>query len=487
MMELTALELGKKMQAKEISAVEATKAALEQIEKREGNYHSFICVCREEALKQSERVQKKMMSGELTSILAGVPMAVKDNICTKGIATTCASKMLQGFQPFYTATAVNKLENIGAVLIGKTNMDEFAMGSTTETSFFGATKNPWNTDHVPGGSSGGSATAVLAEEVFYTLGSDTGGSIRQPSSYCGITGLKPTYGRVSRYGLIAYASSLDQIGPLGKTVADVAAVYETIAGYDQKDSTSFHQKVTPIQLKGNCKGLKIGMPVEFFGKGIDPEVKSRIYEAAQVYKSLGANIEEFSMPSMKYAIPAYYIIACAEASSNLSRYDGIKYGYVAPKYDNLDDCYYQSRTEGFGEEVKRRIRIGTFVLSSGYYESYYKKALLVKAVVQKAYEDAFLKYDVILTPTAPTTAPKNGESLSEPLKMYTSDICTVSVNMAGLPALVVPCGFDQNQMPVGLQLIGKVFCEEVLLQIGYAFQMVTKYHTMKPKFQKNGG
>ncbi len=478
--QMTALELGKKIQKKEVGVVEATKAALDNIEKREASYNCYVTVCKEEALVKAEEVQKRIDSGELTSPLAGVPMGIKDNMCTKGIQTSCASKMLDKFKPIYTATAVKNLENAGAIMVGKTNMDEFAMGSTTETSYFGTTKNPWNTDRVPGGSSGGSAAAVLAEEAFFTLGSDTGGSIRQPASYCGITGMKPTYGTVSRYGLIAYASSLDQIGPFGKDVADVAEVYKTIAGYDPKDSTSVKQDAPKFALRENVKGLKIGIPLEFFGEGTDSEVKAHIYEAAKTFEAMGATVEEFNMPTLKYAIPAYYIIACAEASSNLSRFDGIKYGHCAEKYEDLVDLYYQSRSEGFGSEVKRRILIGSFVLSSGYYDAYYKKALQVKALIKKAYDEAFAKYDVILTPTAPTTAPKIGDSLCDPLKMYLSDICTVSVNLAGLPGLVVPCGYDNNGMPVGLQLIGKAFSEETLLNAGFAFQTATEFHKKRP-------
>ena len=478
--QLSALELGKKIKSKEVGVVEATKAVLENIEKREQTYHCYVTVCKEEALTQAEAVQKKIDAGELLSPLAGVPAAVKDNMCTKGMQTSCACRMLETFKPIYTATAVQKLQDAGAVIVGKTNMDEFAMGSTSETSYFGVTKNPWNTEHVPGGSSGGSAAAVAAEEAFYTLGSDTGGSIRQPASYCGITGLKPTYGTVSRYGLIAYASSLDQIGPMGKTVEDVAEIYKTIAGHDKKDSTSVNQPAPSFTLCEDMKGKKIGIPVEFFGEGIDSDIKEAIYSAAKVYESLGAIVEEIKMPMIRYAIPAYYIAACAEASSNLSRYDGIKYGYCAEKYDDLIDLYYRSRSEGFGSEVKKRILIGAFVLSSGYYEAYYNKALQVKALIKQSYDEAFGKYDFLLTPTAPNTAPKIGESLKDTLKMYLSDICTVSVNLAGLPGLVVPCGFDKAGLPIGLQLIGKAFSEETLLNAGLAFQTATDFHTKTP-------
>lgn len=480
--QLTALELGKKIKAKEISVLEAAKSALETIEKRDSEYNCFITVCKEEALKEAEAVQKQIDLGEMTSPLAGVPMAVKDNMCTKGIKTSCASKMLETFHPTYSSTAVNKLQEAGAVLLGKCNMDEFAMGSTTETSYFGATKNPWNIGHVPGGSSGGAAAAVAAEEAFYTLGSDTGGSIRQPASFCGVTGLKPTYGTVSRYGLIAYASSLDQIGPMAKTVEDVAEVYSIINGYDFKDSTSVKEQTKKITLNADIKGMKIGIPTEYFAKGLDIEVKEQVLAAAKTMESMGAIVEEFHMPALEYAIPAYYIIACAEASSNLSRYDGIKYGHCAPKYDDLVDLYYKSRSEGFGSEVKRRILIGAFVLSSGYYDAYYKKALQVKAVIKKIFDDAFSSYDMILSPTAPTTALKLGHSLNDPLKMYLGDIYTVSVNLAGLPGLALPCGFDKAGLPIGLQLIGQAFSENKLLNAGYAFQQATQYHTKKPVF-----
>lgn len=476
---MTALEIGRMIKNKEISVVEATKDALENIEKTDKAYNAFVTVCPEEALKQAEEVQKKIDDGSLTSPLAGVPMAVKDNMCTKGILTSCASKILTGFKPTYTATAVKKLEEAGAVMLGKVNMDEFAMGSTTETSYNGATINPWGENRVPGGSSGGSAVAVAADMAYYALGSDTGGSIRQPCAFCGITGIKPTYGAVSRYGLIAYASSLDQIGPMGKNVEDVAEVLSVISGHDPKDSTSVNQQPMKITLNNDIKGKKIGIPRDYFGKGLDGDVKNAVLAAADKLKELGAEVEEFDMPSLEYAIPAYYIIACAEASSNLSRFDGVKYGYAAKDFDDLTDLYYKSRSEGFGTEVKRRILIGAFVLSSGYYDAYYKKALQVKAVIKQSFDKAFEKYDVILSPTAPTTALKMGENLSDPLKMYLGDIYTVSVNLAGLPSMVVPCGFDKEGMPIGLQLIGKPFGENGLLNMGYAYQQATDYHTKK--------
>lgn len=474
---MTALEMGEKIRKKEIGVVEAAKAALERASKNEHN--AFITLCEKEALEKAEKVQKGIDEGIYTSPLAGVPMAVKDNICTKGILTTCASKILTGFKPTYNSTAYEKLENAGAVLIGKLNMDEFAMGSTTETSFYGGVKNPWDTERVPGGSSGGSAAAVAADEVYYALGSDTGGSIRQPCSFCGVTGIKPTYGTVSRYGLIAYASSLDQIGPIGKDVKDVAEILSAITGYDSKDGTSFKNDPMKFDLKGDIKGMKIGIPEEYFGEGLDSEVKDRVLGAAKELEKEGAIIEYFSMPSLKYAIPTYYIIACAEASSNLSRFDGVKYGFRAKDYEDLTELYYKTRSEGFGMEVKRRILIGTFVLSSGYYDAYYKKALQVKAVIKTAFDNAFEKYDAVLSPTAPTTAPKFGESLTDPLKMYLGDIYTVSVNLAGLPSMVVPCGLDSKGMPVGMQLTGKPFSENTLLNIGLNYQNATAFHKIK--------
>ncbi|MGL4790928.1 MAG: Asp-tRNA(Asn)/Glu-tRNA(Gln) amidotransferase subunit GatA, partial [Anaerotignaceae bacterium] len=448
--------------------------------KLDKHYKAFVCTCPDEALKQAEQVQKNIDNGTLTSPLAGVPMAIKDNMCTKDILTTCSSKILTGFKPTYNATAVNRLIDAGGIMVGKLNMDEFAMGSTCETSNYGVTVNPWGENRAPGGSSGGSAAAVAADEVFYTLGSDTGGSIRQPAAFCGVTGIKPTYGTVSRYGLIAYASSLDQIGPIGKNVEDVAEVLSAISGYDPKDSTSVKSDAIKITLENNIKGKKIGIPREYFGEGLNSEVKESVLAAAKKLEELGAIVEEFDMPELKYAIPAYYVIACAEASSNLSRFDGVKYGYASEKLGDLTDLYYNSRSEGFGSEVKRRIMIGAFVLSSGYYDAYYKKALQVKAVIKKGFDNAFEKYDCILSPTAPTTALKIGENLSDPLKMYLGDIYTVSVNLAGLPSMVVPCGFDKEGLPIGLQITGKAFDENSIMNIGYAYQQSTDYHTKKP-------
>jgi aspartyl-tRNA(Asn)/glutamyl-tRNA(Gln) amidotransferase subunit A len=477
LMSLTAVELGKKIKAKEVTVTEAVTAALDAIEAKEKRVNSFVTVDREGALKRAEEVQKLIDDGTLTGPLAGVPVAIKDNMCTKDLMTTCSSKILSNFKPAYTAEAVENLEKAGAVIIGKTNMDEFAMGSTTETSAYGATKNPWNEDHVPGGSSGGSCAAVAAEECSYALGSDTGGSIRQPSSFCGVTGIKPTYGTVSRYGLIAYGSSLDQIGPIAKDVTDCAAILEAIASYDKKDSTSIPRddlKFTDA-LVDDVKGLKIGIPRDYFGEGLDPEVKAAVLNAAKVLEQKGAIVEEFDLSLVEYAIPAYYVIACAEASSNLARFDGVKYGYRAKEYEGLHNMYKKTRSEGFGPEVKRRIMLGSFVLSSGYYDAYYLKALRTKALIKKAFDEAFAKYDVILGPAAPTTAPKIGESLSDPIKMYLGDIYTISVNLAGLPGISLPCGKDSNGLPIGLQLIGDCFKEKNIIRAAYTFEQTREY------------
>lgn len=470
---LSALELGKKIKNKEVSVVEATKAQLEKIKENDSLYQCYITVMEQEALARAEEVQKLIDAGELNdSPLAGVPVAIKDNICTKGVKTTCASKILYNFNPPYNATVIEKLEKAGAVIIGKVNMDEFAMGSTTETSAFGVTKNPKNTDHVPGGSSGGAAAAVAAEEAFFSLGSDTGGSIRQPSSFCGVTGIKPTYGTVSRYGLIAYASSLDQIGPIARTVSDCAVALDIISGHDEKDSTSVKRDDYNYSeaLVDDVKGMRIGIPKGYLGAGLDPEVKQSILAAAEVLKQKGAIVEEFDLDAVDSAIPAYYVIASAEASSNLSRYDGVKYGYRTEKFEGLQDVYKNTRSEGFGNEVKRRMMIGAFVLSSGYYDAYYNKALKVKALIKEGFDKAFEKYDVILGPTAPSTAPKIGDSLSDPLKMYLGDIYTVSVNLAGLPAISLPCGEDSKGLPIGLQLIGKHFGEKDIIRAAYSFE-----------------
>ncbi|WP_077609617.1 Asp-tRNA(Asn)/Glu-tRNA(Gln) amidotransferase subunit GatA [Clostridium sp. Marseille-P2415] len=478
---LTAVQLGKKIKSGEVTSVEAVKAALSQIKAMEPVLNSFVTIEEEKALKQAEAVQKRIESGELTGPLAGVPAAVKDNICIEGMRTTCSSKILSDFVPAYTAQAVENLKKAGAVILGKTNMDEFAMGSTTETSAYGVTRNPWNPEHVPGGSSGGSCAAVAAAECFYALGSDTGGSIRQPASFCGVTGLKPTYGTISRYGLIAYGSSLDQIGPVAKDVTDCAAVLEVLASHDGKDSTSVERKDCDFTeaLKEDVKGLRIGIPADYLGEGLDPEVKEAVLKTAEILKEKGAVVETFDLGMVEYAIPAYYVIASAEASSNLSRFDGVKYGYRAKEYEGLHGMYKKSRSEGFGPEVKRRIMLGSFVLSSGYYDAYYLKALRTKALIKKAFDEAFSKYDVILGPASPSTAPKLGESLSDPLKMYLGDIYTISVNLAGLPGLTVPCGKDSKGLPIGVQFIGDCFKENNIIRAGFAFEQGRSYEMPK--------
>ncbi len=471
--DMTAVSLAAAIREGKTTAVEATQAMLDRIEEEDKRLNCYVTVNKEGALRQAARVQEKIEKGELSGPLAGVPMAVKDNLCTEGILTTCASRILHNFVPTYTAEAVLRLQEAGAVILGKTNMDEFAMGSTTETSAYGVTRNPHNTDYVPGGSSGGSAAAVAAGECFCALGSDTGGSIRQPASYCGVVGMKPTYGTVSRYGLIAYGSSLDQIGPLTKDVRDCAAVLEAIASHDDKDSTSLDRQDTDFTkaLVEDVRGMRIGIPNDYLGAGLDEEVKDAILQAARVLEAQGAVVERFDLSLVEYAIPAYYTIAAAEASSNLERYDGIKYGYRTKEYAGLHHMYKKSRSEGFGEEVKRRIMLGSFVLSSGYYDAYYLKALRVKALIKQAFDKAFMRYDMILGPVAPTTAPKLGESLADPIKMYLGDIYTIAVNLAGLPAISVPCGQDSKGLPIGMQLIGDCFQEKKLLQAAYTYEV----------------
>ena len=484
-MSLTAVELGKKIKAKEISVTEATQAYLDQIEKVENDVHSYVTIDKEGALKRAGEVQKLIDDGTLLGPLAGVPVAIKDNMCTKGTRTTCSSKILENFVPTFTSEAVLNLEKAGAVIIGKTNMDEFAMGSTTETSYYGVTRNPWNLEHVPGGSSGGSCAAVAAGECAYALGSDTGGSIRQPSSFCGVTGIKPTYGTVSRYGLIAYGSSLDQIGPIAKDVTDCAAILETIASHDVKDSTSVEREYDfTSALADDVKGMKIGIPRDYFGDGLSADVKEQILNAVKVLEEKGAVVEEFDLSLVKYAIPAYYIIADAEASSNLARFDGVKYGYRTEEYEGLHNMYKKTRSEGFGAEVKRRIMLGSFVLSSGYYDAYYLKALRTKALIKQAFDKAFAKYDMIVAPAAPTTAPELGKSLSDPMKMYLSDIYTISVNLAGLPGISIPVGKDSKGLPVGMQLIGDCFQEKKIIQAAYTFEQTRTYEA--PQFVKEG-
>lgn len=476
LLDLTAVELAGQIKSGKTTAVEAMEAVIANIDSKEEELNCYVTFDREAALSAAKEAQKKIEAGELTGPLAGVPIAIKDNMCTEGVLTTCSSKILGNFIPQFSSEAVKRIEEAGAVVIGKTNMDEFAMGSTTETSAYGPTKNPWNTEHVPGGSSGGSAAAVAANECFCALGSDTGGSIRQPASYCGVVGMKPTYGTVSRYGLIAYGSSLDQIGPLCKDVTDCATIMEVIASHDKKDSTSVERKDTDFTsaLVDDVAGMRIGIPRDYFGEGLDPQVKEAVLSAAEVLKSKGAIVEEFDLSLVEYAIPTYYTIAAAEASSNLERFDGVKYGYRAKDYEGLHNMYKKTRSEGFGPEVKRRIMLGSFVLSSGYYDAYYLKALRVKALIKKAFDEAFAKYDVIIGPAAPTTAPKLGSSLSDPIKMYLSDIYTISVNLAGLPGMTVPCGTDKNGLPVGMQLIGNCFEEKKLIQTAYTYEQSRK-------------
>ena len=477
--DLTALELGAKIQAGEVGAVEATRACLARIEAKEPTVHAFVTVTPEAAVARAADVQKRIQSGELTHPLAGVPMAIKDLISTKGVRTTCSSKMLENYVPVFDATVVQKLDAIGAVCLGKTNMDEFAMGSSTESSYFGVTRNPWDLTRVPGGSSGGSAAAVAAREVFYALGS--GGSIRQPAAFCGVTGIKPTYGAVSRYGLLAYASSLDQIGPLTIDARDAAAVTAALMGKDEMDATSVAAPVPVLPEKARLDGLRVGIPQAYFGEGLGADVRERVMDAAHELERLGATLVEVDMPILKYSIPAYYILACAEASSNLSRYDGVKYGFRPAHFEDLHDLYLTARSEGFGAEVKRRIMLGAFALSSGYYDAYYNKALRVKALIKQGFDACFEKADILLTPAAPTTAYPLGAHTDDPIQMYLGDIYTVSVNMAGLPGMVVPCGTDKAGLPVGAQLIAPAFGEQKLFDAACAYQVQTAFHRSRPK------
>ena len=480
--DLTVYELKEKLKNKELTSKEIVQAYVDRIKEKEEDVQAFVTTLEKEALEQADKLDKEGINE-----LAGIPIGIKDNICTKGIKTTCSSKMLENFVSPYDATVMEKVNAEKLIDLGKLNMDEFAMGASTEHSYFKKTRNPWNLNKVPGGSSGGSAAAVAANLVPWALGSDTGGSIRQPASFCGVVGLKPTYGLVSRYGLVAFASSLDQIGPITKDVRDSAMLLNVIAGHDKKDSTSvdLEKKDYLKALKNDVKGLKIGVPKEFFGEGINEEVKEKLKESIEIYKELGAEVEEFSLDIAKYSLATYYIIACAEASSNLGRFDGIRYGYRAKEFKDLTDLFRKSRSEGFGEEVKRRIILGTYVLSSGYYDAYYKKAQKVRTLVMKEFDKAFEKYDVILTPTSPTVAFNIGEKTEDPLQMYLSDICTVSVNIAGLPGISIPCGVDSANMPIGMQLIGNRFQEEVILNAAYTFEQKIKFRERyKPEFKK---
>ena len=487
MLELTALELSSAVKNKTLSVTEAVSAYIETIEKTNKQFNAFLAVSKENALARAKEVQSQIDSGEELSPLAGVPIAIKDNISTTGIETTCASKMLGGYTPVFNATVIEKLERAGMIVTGKLNMDEFAMGGSSETGASGPVHNPWDISRVAGGSSGGSAAATAAGLIPITLGSDTGGSIRQPCAFCGVTGIKPTYGAVSRYGLVAYASSLDQIGTIGKNIDDCAALLSIISGPDERDSTCVIEKPFKFNTThdGRLDGVRIGLPRNYFAGGIDEDVKAAVLSVAKEFEASGAAVEEFEMPLMDYMVPAYYIIACAEASSNLSRYDGLKYGYRsttthANARTTLSDVYRLSRSEGFGLEVKRRIMLGSFVLSSGYYDAYYKKALQTRALIKNAYSKLFSHFDMILSPVAPTTAYKLGENVDDPMKMYMGDIYTVSINLAGLPSVALPCGFDRQGLPVGFQLIGDAFCEQKLIAAGREFQGRTTYHLAVP-------
>ena len=472
--EKTASELSEMLKNKECSAVELCNDVLARINKTENKIGAYVTVAEESAKENAKKIDKAMAAGDKLHPLAGIPIGIKDNISTKGIRTTCSSKMLENYVPPFDATVMNKINNAGMTVLGKMNMDEFAMGSSTETSYMHLTRNPYNTECVPGGSSGGSAAAVAAGEAILTLGSDTGGSIRQPAALCGVVGMKPTYGSVSRYGLVAFASSLDQIGPLGKSVKDVAMLQSLICGHDRYDATSKNIEYPDYAaaLKENAKGLKIGIPKEYFGEGIDSQVKESVMKAVKEFEEQGAVIKEISLPSTEYAINTYYIIASAEASSNLARFDGVKYGYRTAEYDGLVDMYEKTRSEGFGDEVKRRIMLGTFVLSSGYFDAYYKKAKRVQNQISQEFTDAFKDCDIIATPTVPASAFKIGENIGDPIKMYYNDVCTVTVNIAGLPAISLPCGKDSAGMPMGLQLIGDKFSEQTLLNTAYTYEKI---------------
>lgn len=485
--ELTVHELKEKLEKKELTSYEITKAYIERIEEKEKDVQAFVTTLEKDALEKAEEIDKKIASGEIVEKLAGIPIGIKDNICTKGVKTTCSSKMLEKFVAPYDATVMEKINSENLINLGKLNMDEFAMGGSTEHSYFHVTRNPWNLNKVPGGSSGGSAAAVAAGMVPWALGTDTGGSIREPASFCGVVGLKPTYGLVSRYGVVAFASSLDQVGPITKDVTDSAMLLNIITGKDKMDSTSVERpKVDYTKaLKNDVKGLKIAVPKELFAEGINEEVKESLEKAIETYKKLGAEISEVSLNIAEYALASYYIIACAEASSNLGRFDGVRYGHRAKEFNNLKELYRNSRTEGFGPEVKRRIILGTYVLSSGYYDAYYKKAQQVRTLVMNKFKSVFDNYDVILTPTSPTVAFDIGSKINDPLAMYLADICTVSVNIAGLPGISIPCGVDKEGMPIGMQLIGNRFTEETLLNAAYTFEQKVQFREKyKPGFKK---
>jgi aspartyl-tRNA(Asn)/glutamyl-tRNA(Gln) amidotransferase subunit A len=481
-------ELHHQLIHKERSAVEITQETLDRIQTLEPKLRSFLTVTADRALEQAQQVDAKIAAGEDIGLLAGIPIAIKDNMCTKGIPTTCGSKILQNFVPPYESTVTRRVMEAGAIIVGKTNMDEFAMGSSTETSSYQFTANPWDVERVPGGSSGGSAAAVAGGEVPISLGSDTGGSIRQPASLCGVVGLKPTYGLVSRFGLVAFASSLDQIGPFSRNVEDAAILLKAIAGYDPKDSTSLKVEIPDYvsALKPDFKSrgkLRIGVIQETFGEGLDPAVEAAVNQAVEQFKALGAEVEVVSCPTFRSGIAAYYIIAPSEASANLARYDGVKYGFRADDPDNLLDMYTQTRAQGFGKEVKRRIMIGTYALSAGYYDAYYLKAQKVRTLIKQDFERAFERVDVLISPTSPTTAFKAGEKTDDPLGMYLLDLMTIPVNLAGLPGISIPCGFDDKGLPIGLQLIGNVLQEELLLSVAYAYEQATEWHKRSPALE----
>jgi len=485
--EYTVHELADMLNKGEITSEEITKSYFKRIKEKEPEIKAYVSLMEEDAIAKSKKIDEARKNGENVGKYAGIPIGIKDNMCITGTKTTCSSKMLENFVAPYDATVIEKLNNEGLVYLGKTNMDEFAMGSSTENSAFFNTKNPWDLERVPGGSSGGSAAAVAGDIAPWALGSDTGGSIRQPASLCGIVGLKPTYGLVSRYGLVAYASSLDQIGPLTKDVTDSAILLNLISGHDEKDSTSMDlgEKDYTKSLVNDVKGMKIGLPKEYLGEGVSEEVKNAILEVAKKYEELGAIVEECSLDVGKFALPIYYIIADAEASSNLGRFDGIRYGYRSEKYEDLKDIYKNSRSEGFGTEVKRRILLGTYVLSSGYYDAYYKKAQKVRTIIKNAYDELFEKYDLLLTPTSPSTAFKFGEKTDNPVEMYLADICTVPLNIAGLPGMNIPCKVDSNGLPIGFQLIGKSFGEEAIFRAAYTYEQNTDFRKEnKPTFKK---
>ncbi|MGM9986234.1 MAG: Asp-tRNA(Asn)/Glu-tRNA(Gln) amidotransferase subunit GatA [Bacillaceae bacterium] len=479
--EYSVSQLHSKLTKKEISVTDLVNESFQRIEQVDGQVKAFLTLNEEAAREQAKQLDE---NDERSSILFGLPIGLKDNIVTKGLRTTSGSKMLANFDPIYDATVVRKLQEAKTVTIGKLNMDEFAMGSSNENSAFQATRNPWNTEHVPGGSSGGSAASVAAGEVLFSLGSDTGGSIRQPAAYCGVVGMKPTYGRISRFGLIAFASSLDQIGPITRTVEDNAYLLSAICGVDEMDGTSANVEVPNFvdSLTGDVKGLRIAVPKEYLGEGVSEEARESVLAALKVLESLGATWEEVSLPHSKYALATYYLLSSSEASSNLARFDGVRYGFRADNDESLLEMYKQTRSQGFGDEVKRRIMLGTYALSAGYYDAYYKKAQQVRTLIKQDFENVFEKYDIILGPTAPTAAFKIGEKIEDPLTMYANDILTIPVNLAGVPGMSIPCGFSKEGLPLGLQLIGKHFDEGTLYRVAHAFESATLFHKQRPKF-----